>query len=254
MSYRWKLAVVVTSLLVLLFLQGSQAAVQTADLYEALIFCQTAAPKAEYNQEVDDEELFRYDSEKKKVVMRIPQFDKHSPPEAGVQSEFEQNVPVCNHNLENVRKYTNGTLRKPVPPKVTVYPEDSVEFGKPNILICFMDDFHPPVINVSWYRNGEPVSEGVSNTDFYSKANYRFRKFSYLVFTPKLEDIYSCHVEHWGLEEPINKFWEPEEPPSTSEVTGTVVCAFGLALGLVGVAIGTVLLIKGMKRNPNTRR
>ncbi|XP_064408118.1 RLA class II histocompatibility antigen, DP alpha-1 chain-like [Latimeria chalumnae] len=183
---------------------------------------------------LDNEEAFSVDLEKKETVWRLPQFKDLANVEAAGALRFMQ---VCKN-----------------PPDVRVYPEDQVEFGKSNILICFMDNFFPPVLNVSWYRNGELVSEGVSDTDFYHKTNYRFRRFSYLVFTPEVGDIYSCHVEHWGLEEPLNKFWEPDEPPSTSEVTGTVVCAFGLALGLIGVAIGTILLIKGMKRNQNTRR
>ncbi|XP_064408043.1 H-2 class II histocompatibility antigen, A-U alpha chain [Latimeria chalumnae] len=126
--------------------------------------------------------------------------------------------------------------------------------GKTDTLTCFMDDFYPPVVNVSWYKNGGSVSEGVSNTDFYSKQNLRLQMFSYLSVAPESGDIYSCKVEHWGSQDPINKFWEPEEPPSTSEVTETVVRAFGLALGLVRVAVGTVLLIKGMKHNQNIRR
>uniref|UniRef100_H2ZU88 Ig-like domain-containing protein n=1 Tax=Latimeria chalumnae TaxID=7897 RepID=H2ZU88_LATCH len=216
------------------------------------LVCQTAEPKVQFNWEIDEDELVRVDIDKQKMEWRLPEFKGHK-----IDSLVEwtrQNIPICEHNLDLLIKRTNGLLGKTVPPEVTMYPENQVEFGKANILICFMDNFYPPVLNFTWYKNGNQVSEGFYNTDFYSKVNYRFRKFSYLNFTPEVGDIYSCQVEHWGLEEPINKFWEPEEPPSTSEVTGTVVCAFGLALGLVGVAVGTVLLIKGMKRNQSTQR
>ncbi|XP_064407840.1 H-2 class II histocompatibility antigen, A-U alpha chain-like isoform X2 [Latimeria chalumnae] len=252
MSYRWKVSVVVTSLLVLLFLQGSQAAVQTADLYEALFFCQTAEPKWEDNEELDDEELLRVMPGDKELEWRLPEFQKQKA--EGAVASAHQELAVCINNLGISRKRANNTLEKNVPPEVKVYPELPVVLGKTNTLICFMDNFYPPVVNVSWYKNGGSVSVGVSNTDFYSKLNLRFRMFSYLSVTPESGDIYSCKVEHWGSQDPINKFWEPEESPSTSEVTGTVVCAFGLALGLVGVAVGTVLLIKGMKRNQSTRR
>ncbi|XP_064407819.1 H-2 class II histocompatibility antigen, A-U alpha chain-like [Latimeria chalumnae] len=252
MSYRWKVSVVATSLLVLLFLQGSQAAVQTADLYEQLLFCQTAGPKWGFDWELDDEELLRVEPGHKELEWRLPEFRKQKV--ADVVAWSQQNLPTCHTNLDAVRKRTNNLLGKYVAPEVKVYPELPVMLGKTNTLICFMDDFYPPVVNVSWYKNGGLVSVGVSNTDFYSKQNQRFRMFSYLSVTPKSGDIYSCKVEHWGSQDPINKFWEPEEPPSTSEVTETVVCAFGLALGLVGVAVGTVLLIKGMKHNQNIRR
>uniref|UniRef100_H2ZYC5 Ig-like domain-containing protein n=1 Tax=Latimeria chalumnae TaxID=7897 RepID=H2ZYC5_LATCH len=214
-------------------------------------FCQTGHPNGDYNFMLDNEEAFSVDLEEKETVWRLPQFKDLAQVQAARALE---NMQVCKTNLDIIKKAVNKTLADNDPPDVRVYPEDQVEFGKSNILICFMDNFFPPVLNVSWYRNGELVSEGVSDTDFYHKTNYRFRRFSYLVFTPEVGDIYSCHVEHWGLEEPLNKFWEPDEPPSTPEVTGTVVFAFGLALGLIGVAIGTILLTKGMKRNQNTRR
>ncbi|XP_064407900.1 HLA class II histocompatibility antigen, DO alpha chain-like [Latimeria chalumnae] len=153
---------------------------------------------------VDEDEAFSVDLETREVVWRHPQFKDLALAEAeGILAIMQ----VCKSSLGALIKAANESMTDNVPPDVRVYPEDQVEFGKPNILICFMDNFFPPVLNVSWYRNGELVSEGVSDTDFYHKADYGFRRFSYLFFTPEVGDIYSCHVEHWGLEEPLNKFW-----------------------------------------------
>uniref|UniRef100_A0A8I3NY87 MHC class II DR alpha chain n=2 Tax=Canis lupus familiaris TaxID=9615 RepID=A0A8I3NY87_CANLF len=93
-------------------------------------------------------------------------------------------------------------------PKATIYPRKSKELGEPNILICFIDKFSPPVINVTWLRNGNPVTTGVSETIFLPREDHLFRKFHYLPFLPSAEDVYDCKVEHWGLDEPLLKHWD----------------------------------------------
>nr|AGY56014.1 MHC class II antigen alpha chain [Andrias davidianus] len=46
----------------------------------------------------------------------------------------------------------------------------------------------------------------------------------------------------------------PEVPTLPSEAADTLVCALGLAVGIIGIIMGTVLIIKGMKHNPSHRR
>lgn len=99
-----------------------------------------------------------------------------------------------------------------VPPEVTVLSNTPVELGEPNILICFIDKFSPPVINVTWLRNGNPVTTGVSETIFLPREDHLFRKFHYLPFLPSAEDVYDCKVEHWGLDEPLLKHWGMDHP------------------------------------------
>lgn len=95
----------------------------------------------------------------------------------------------------------------PVPPEVTVLSNTPVELGEPNTLICFIDKFSPPVINVTWLRNGNPVTTGVSETVFLPREDHLFRKFHYLPFLPSADDVYDCKVEHWGLDKPLLKHW-----------------------------------------------
>lgn len=94
-----------------------------------------------------------------------------------------------------------------VSPEVTVLTNSPASLGEPNILICFVDKFSPPVVNVTWLRNGQPVTTGVSETVFLPRDDHLFRKFYYLTFLPSTEDYYDCRVEHWGLEEPLLKHW-----------------------------------------------
>lgn len=95
----------------------------------------------------------------------------------------------------------------PEPPEVTVFPKNPVELGQPNILICHIDRLFPPVLNVTWLRNGQLVTEGTSETVFLPSTELRFHKFHYLTFIPMAEDVYDCRVEHWGQGQPSLGHW-----------------------------------------------
>ncbi|NXI68456.1 HA2P protein, partial [Anseranas semipalmata] len=100
-----------------------------------------------------------------------------------------------------------GTGAVKVPPEVTVFSEDPVELGDPNILICYVDKFWPSIITITWLKNGQKVVDGVSETVFYRQADNGFRKFSYLPFIPTRGDFYDCRVEHWGLPRALLTHW-----------------------------------------------
>lgn len=102
-----------------------------------------------------------------------------------------------------------------------MFSEDPVELGDPNILICYVDKFWPSVITITWMKNGQEVTEGVSETVFYRQADNGFYKFSYLPFIPTRGDYYDCRVEHWGLRDPLMTHWgEDGTLPSPSPVVG----------------------------------
>lgn len=107
---------------------------------------------------------------------------------------------------------TEASLLSPpaVPPIVKLYPEKTVEMGEPNILICRAEDFSPPVLKMTWQKNGQPVTEGVQTMDYYPQKNHAFRRFSYLPFVPNADDVYICKVEHWGLPKPLGKIWSKQ--------------------------------------------
>ncbi|XP_028642249.1 H-2 class II histocompatibility antigen, E-U alpha chain-like [Grammomys surdaster] len=135
-----------------------------------------------------------------------------------------------------------------VAPEVTVLSRSPVNLGEPSILICFVDKFSPPVVNVTWLRNGQPVTKGVSETVFLPREDHFFHKFHHLTFLPSTEDYYDCEVDHWGLEEPLQKHWEFEEKPLLPETKESVVCALGLSVGLIGIVVGIILSMKGIKK------
>ncbi|NXU30843.1 DRA protein, partial [Thalassarche chlororhynchos] len=200
----------------------------------------------EYQQVFNTDEIFHVDLQKQETVWRLPEF--------GTFASFEaqgalQNSIVDKQWLNFLAKHSNVSQSPFVPPEVMVFPKRRVELGDPNVLICYVDKFWPSVISITWLRNGQEVTDGVLETIFYPREDNSFRKFSYLPFIPIRGDYYDCRVEHWGLPTALLKHWEPQVPLPASESTETLVCALGLAVGIVGIIVGTILIIKAMKMN-----
>ncbi|NWI99511.1 DRA protein, partial [Crypturellus undulatus] len=200
----------------------------------------------QYVHEYNGDELFHVDLEKAENVWRLPEFGEF------VSFETQgalSNIATDKHNLEIEMKRSNRSQGMIEPPEVTVFSEDPVELGDPNVLICYVDKFWPPIINITWLKNGQEVVDGVFETVYLPREDDTFRKFSYLPFVPIRGDYYDCRVEHWGLPKALLKHWEPQVPLPVSESTETLVCALGLAVGIVGIIVGTILIIKAMKMN-----
>ncbi|NXR28352.1 DRA protein, partial [Cinclus mexicanus] len=196
----------------------------------------------EFMFDFDGDEIFHV--EKEETVWRLPKFQEFASFEA--QGAL-QNIAITKQNLESSMKASNNSRIPSVAPEVAVFPKHVVQEDEPNVLICSITKFWPPVLGLSWLQNGIPVKEGILETPFYQDRDNTFRKFSYLPFIPKPGDYYDCKVEHEGLAEPRKTHWEPQILAPASEVTETVICALGLAVGIVGIAVGTVLIIRGMK-------
>ncbi|KAF1540726.1 Mamu class II histocompatibility antigen, DR alpha chain, partial [Eudyptes schlegeli] len=200
----------------------------------------------EFQEAFDADEVFHVDLQKTETVWRLPKFGSFASFEA--QGAL-QNMAVDKQNLEILMKRSNRSQATIVPPEVTVFSEDPVELGDPNVLICYVDKFWPSIISITWLRNGQEVTDGVFETVFYPREDHSFRKFSYLPFIPTRGDYYDCRVKHEGLSAALLKHWEPQVPLPASESTETLVCALGLAVGIVGIIVGTILIIKAMKMN-----
>ncbi|KFO37339.1 HLA class II histocompatibility antigen, DQ alpha 2 chain [Fukomys damarensis] len=205
---------------------------------------QSHGPAGQYTHEFDGDEQFYVDLEKRETVFWEPEIAKV----AGFDPQGAlNNIAILKHNLDIMIRRSNSTAAINEVPEVTVLPKSPVVLGQPNTLICVVDNIFPPMINITWLSNGHLVTEGISETSFLSKSDHSFQKIAYLTFLPSADDIYDCKVEHWGLDEPLLKHWEPEIPAPMSEVTETVVCALGLSVGLVGIIVGTIFIIQGLR-------
>ncbi|KAM6185075.1 HLA class II histocompatibility antigen, DO alpha chain [Rhynchocyon petersi] len=213
-------------------------------------FYQSYGASGQFTNEFDGEQLFSVDLKTKEAVWRLPEFGNFASldPQGGLAS-----IAVIRAHLDVLMERSNYTRAINVPPRVTVLPKYRVELGQPNILICIVDNIFPPVINITWLCNGQTVSQGVAQTSFYSQPDHLFRKFHYLLFVPAADDVYDCKVEHWGLDEPLLKHWEPNMPSLLPDTTETLVFVLGVAIGLVGFLMGTILIISGTCLSRTTR-
>ncbi|XP_044529891.1 RLA class II histocompatibility antigen, DP alpha-1 chain-like [Gracilinanus agilis] len=209
----------------------------------SVTFVQTHKPSGQFLHEFDGDEQFHVDLDRKEIVWRLPEFGHIFSFSAQIGLG---NIAVDMANLNHLIRQTNHTRATVVAPEVTVFPKEPVEPEEPNLLICHIDKFSPPVINVTWLRNGQSVTTGIAETVFLPRDDYSFHKFHYLTFFPSNDDVYDCVVEHWGLEKPLFKHWEPEMLSPPSETMETLVCILGLIVGLVGIIVGIPLIIRGL--------
>ncbi|XP_067321080.1 RLA class II histocompatibility antigen, DP alpha-1 chain-like isoform X2 [Anolis sagrei] len=213
-----------------------------------------AAEAGEELQEFEGEAIFQVDWARKTVSWNLPELSRFFSFEA---AQALAALSMDKNNVEVAMKLSNGTSGQNAAPSAKVFPQDPVELGDPNILICFVDRFFPPVLNVTWLKNGEVVSEGVKETGFLPSEDNAFSKFSYLPFVPEDGDFYTCRVEHWGLEGPLTTIWESKGPVPVPETAENVLCGLGLAIGILGIVVGTVLFFKAMgmtKHNSRSRQ
>ncbi|XP_007949493.1 HLA class II histocompatibility antigen, DR alpha chain [Orycteropus afer afer] len=214
-------------------------------------FYQTPDESGEFMFDFDGDEIFHVNMEKKETVWRLEEFGRFASFEA--QGALA-NIAVDKANLDIMMKRSNYTPIVNESPEVTLLVNSPAEVGQPNVLICFVDKFTPPVLNVTWLKNGKPVTTGVSETVFLPREDHLFRKFYYLPFLPSTDDYYDCQVDHWGLDKPLLKHWELEMPTPLPETTETLVCILGLVVGLLGIIVGTILIIKGTRKGNAVER
>nr|AAB35454.1 major histocompatibility complex class II alpha chain [Rattus sp.]BAA07637.1 RT1.Ha [Rattus norvegicus] len=224
----------------LLSLPGS-GAIKAEHVATYDIFVQTQHPSGECMYAFDGDEQFYVDLDREETVWDLPEFSKVYAFDA---QEALPYIDSLKNNLRALIQRYNVTQDPSEPPEVTVFPKNPVELGQPNVLICHIDRLFPPVLNVTWLRNGQPVTEGTSETVFLASTELRFHKFHYLTFIPTAQDVYDCRVEHWSLDQPSLSHWEMQEPVQVSETMETTVCALGLVVGLVGSVVGSALIVR----------
>ncbi|XP_073700956.1 SLA class II histocompatibility antigen, DQ haplotype D alpha chain-like [Garra rufa] len=201
----------------------------------------------EYMNEFDGEELYHADFITQKGVITLPDFADPSTFE-GFYENAVANVETCKNNLNVMKKAVHNPSEKIDPPVTSIYSKDVVDLDVENSLICHVTGFFPPPVNISWTKNNEIVTEGMSLSQYRLKSDGTFIIFSTMTFTPAEGDIYSCTVYHKSIEgQPMTRTWEVEV--AVPSVGPAVVCGMGLFLGLLGVAAGTFFLIKGNNCN-----
>ncbi|KAF0031780.1 hypothetical protein F2P81_016335 [Scophthalmus maximus] len=171
-----------------------------------LTFCDLAGDR-QYDIEYDADQLFYVDPVTYRMVPRLPEFAGQWTPDPGLAKEAYTSLGTCIYNIPRAIKGEKGPPVVIVGPTALIYPKQDMELGLPNTLVCFVNDFHPPVVDIAWTRNGQLVDQSqVSQTQYYSNRDFSFRTSSYLDFTPQEGDIYACSVGHISLQAPLTRF------------------------------------------------
>ncbi|XP_039464434.1 RLA class II histocompatibility antigen, DP alpha-1 chain-like [Oreochromis aureus] len=194
---------------------------------------------------LDDEVVWYADFNKQKVVDSLPAFADH-PSFEGKYEEAVANQQICRQNL----KVTHTAMKDfpkehDAPYMVIIYTTLNVEMGVQNTLICHVTGFFPAPVNITWNKNTKNLVEGTSITVPLSNKDGTFSQTSKLDFVPKGGDVYICTVEHVALIQPITKVYAVED---AEPILGPAIfCGVGLTVGVLGVAAGIYLFIRGQK-------
>ncbi|KAL3050798.1 hypothetical protein OYC64_001130 [Pagothenia borchgrevinki] len=157
-------------------------------------------------------------------VMNAERMNKDPSEMAQRRAEKER---FCQHNVKI--DYQN-TLPHSVQPHVRLHSTVSPSGSHPAMLVCSVYEFYPKLIKVSWIRNGQEVTSGVTSSEELADSDWYYQVHSHLEYTPRSGDKISCMVEHVSLGEPLVTDWDPSMPES--ERNKVAIGAAGLILGL----------------------
>uniref|UniRef100_A0A3Q4GMT6 Ig-like domain-containing protein n=2 Tax=Neolamprologus brichardi TaxID=32507 RepID=A0A3Q4GMT6_NEOBR len=192
---------------------------------------------------LDDEAVWYADFNKQKGIYPLPPFvDPITFPGQYEQAVADQQV--CRQNLKTIRQAMKDVPKELDPPSsLIIYTVLNVELRVQNTLICHVTGFYPAPVNITWTKNEQKVTEGANTSVPFPNKDGSFKQTSRLDFIPKQGDVYSCTVEHVALIQPMTKFYAVE---NTDLILGPAMfCGVGLTVGVLGVAAGIFLLIRG---------
>ncbi|KAG8147475.1 putative MHC class I antigen protein [Naja naja] len=139
--------------------------------------------------------------------------------------------------LEGLR-VNSGSAVSAEPPVVTVRGKTEVEDGM-ETHVCRLDGFYPREIDASWTRDGEVWLEETFHGSVAPNADGTYHYWLSIRIDPKERDRYRCHVEHDGLQEPLDLALE--EPTNSKSSLGLIIGCVVAALGLVCVIAGILV-------------
>ncbi|XP_032998029.1 class II histocompatibility antigen, M alpha chain [Lacerta agilis] len=216
-----------------------------AHLFSEVYLCQQDSPLPEMVQTLDNEELFWFNSSESAWHARLRDF------QPGVQNRTPQGYirrlnQLCNDVLSNFSYYFAIMPEAKGVAQVEVIPLLPLQLGQPNTLVCSVTNLFPPAAEVTWTRQGQPVTQGVSTPPAIPVQDLDFRLFSYLEVTPQEGDIYSCDVKSPRDTFSIQAFWVPQDPVP-SELLENILCGAAFGVGTLFAIAGVVLVAVSCK-------
>ncbi|KAM9003761.1 DLA class II histocompatibility antigen, DR-1 beta chain [Sarcophilus harrisii] len=193
------------------------------------------------------QEFMRFDSDVGKFVA-VTELGRRSAEHLNSQKEILERKraevdTVCRHNYGVIEPFL---VRRRVQPEVTVYPSKMAPLGHHNLLVCSVSGFYPGDIEVRWFLNGREETAGVVSTGLMGNGDWTYQILVMLEMTPRHGDVYTCHVEHASLQEPVLLDWKAQSESAQSKMLSGV---GGLVLGLIFFGVGLIVHKRSQKGN-----
>ncbi|XP_004479874.1 HLA class II histocompatibility antigen, DM beta chain [Dasypus novemcinctus] len=125
------------------------------------------------------------------------------------------------------------------PPSVQVARTTPFNTKESVMLACYVWDFYPADVTISWWKNGQPIAPHSSSHKIAQpNGDWTYQTVSHLAVTPSTWDTYTCVVEHIGAAEPILQDWTAGL--SLTQTVKVSVSAVTLGLGLIIFSLGLI--------------
>ncbi|XP_034388253.1 rano class II histocompatibility antigen, A beta chain-like isoform X3 [Cyclopterus lumpus] len=149
-----------------------------------------------------------------------------------LQRKVERQL-ICVDHVDTLLKVIEENVVEPA-----VDLAEAAGSGPDTRLLCAAYDFYPKRIRVTWHRDGQEVTSGVTLSEAMPNGDWTYQVRSYLDFGPGRQHGVSCTVEHISLREPKVYHWEPSVNRSERGFLVGGVCA--LLLGAVVLSSGLI--------------
>ncbi|KAI9546108.1 hypothetical protein NQZ68_030695 [Dissostichus eleginoides] len=106
------------------------------------------------------------------------------------------------NNVSLIYSLTQDNFAEPV---VTL--ADTTSSSPDTMLVCSAYDCYPKHIRITWLRNGQEVTSGVTLSEVMTNGDWTYQVHSFLEITPGRKDKIRCMVQHASLKEPTIIDW-----------------------------------------------
>ncbi|XP_026544704.1 major histocompatibility complex class I-related gene protein-like isoform X1 [Notechis scutatus] len=145
--------------------------------------------------------------------------------------------------IEWLKKYLSYRRKEMLPwtepPVMTMTRRTEVEDDGMETHVCRLDGFYPREIDASWTRDGEVWLQDTFHGSVVPNADGTYHYWLSIRIDPKERCRYRCHVEHDGLQEPLDMALK--EPKSN---LGIIINCIVVALVLGCVIAGILVFFK----------
>lgn len=207
-----------------------------------VLFCQTDEPLWGLTVTLDTDQLFWFNFSGSSWTPRVAELPPW-PPELETPEQVLQDAELCKHLHVLLTSIATGQLPEARGmPVAKIFPLQPLVLGKPNTLVCLVDNIFPPAVDIAWRVDNVPVTEGVTYTHYTPTDTVTFTRFSYLPVTPTAGATYSCVVTSQGLNSSTVAYWVAQKTGDT-ETLWTVLCGAAMALGIVLALMGITMMV-----------